>query len=81
MLCHRDQTRGCLLLVFLTTSSKVYDSFIDWQGLLTGLLSYPYVFLALSCDAWAEHSGLSPTGPIHVGSSVDEKPAGTEMYY
>lgn len=40
---------------------------IHSQGLLTGLLSYPYVFLHLSCHTLAGRPGLSYTHPIQVG--------------
>ena len=55
-------------LFFVGISCHLFESvLIDWQGLVTELLSYPYVSLVLSCDALAERPGPSYTHPIQVG--------------
>lgn len=55
-------------LFFVSISYHLFESvLIDSQGLVTGLLSSPYVSRDLSCDVLAERSGLSRTAPIHVG--------------
>lgn len=55
-------------LFFVSISHHLSGSvLIDLQGLVTGLLSYPYVSPSLSCDAWAECLGLSYAHPIQVG--------------
>lgn len=54
-------------LFFVSITYRLSESLlIVQQGLITGLLSHPYVSLDLSCEALAERTGLSLTGPIHV---------------
>jgi len=64
-------------LFFVSISHHFLESvLIDSQGLVTGLLSSPYVPRDLSCDVLAERPGLSRTAPIHVGQNIESAVCG-----